>query len=68
MKGVQCYELFGGIALQNHTFLFFINKTKCTDIFRAIHLKSHNILSMFCKMLQENGLNSSEFLRENFFN
>ena len=20
MKGVQCYELFGGIALKNHTF------------------------------------------------
>ena len=25
MKGVQCYELFGGIALKNHTFSFFIN-------------------------------------------
>ena len=23
MKGVQCYELFGGIALKNHTFTFF---------------------------------------------
>ena len=22
-KGVQCYELFGGIALKNHTFSFF---------------------------------------------
>ena len=22
MKGVQCYELFGGIALKNHAFLF----------------------------------------------
>ena len=22
MKGVQCYELFGGIALINHAFLF----------------------------------------------
>ena len=21
MKGVQCYELFGGIALKNHAFL-----------------------------------------------
>ena len=26
VKGVQCYELFGGIALKNHTFSFFINK------------------------------------------
>ena len=23
MKGVQCSELFGGIALKNHTFSFF---------------------------------------------
>ena len=22
MKGVQCYELFGGIALKNHTFSY----------------------------------------------
>ena len=22
MKGIQCYELFGGIALKNHTFSF----------------------------------------------
>ena len=26
MKGVQCYELFGGIALKNHAFSFFICK------------------------------------------
>ena len=25
MKGVQCYELFGGIALKNHAFSFFIS-------------------------------------------
>ena len=25
MKGVQCYELFRGIALKNHTFSFFIS-------------------------------------------
>ena len=24
VKGVQCYELFGGIALKNHAFSFFI--------------------------------------------
>ena len=23
MKGVQCYELFGGIALKNHAFFLF---------------------------------------------
>ena len=25
MKGVQCYELFGGIALKIHTFFFFFH-------------------------------------------
>ena len=25
MKGVQCYELFGGIALKIHTFSFFFS-------------------------------------------
>ena len=29
MKGVQCYELFGGIALKIHTFSFFFVKTLC---------------------------------------
>ena len=24
MKDVQCYELFGGIALKNHAFSFFL--------------------------------------------
>ena len=28
MKDVQCYELFGGIALKNHAFSFFIFKEK----------------------------------------
>ena len=26
MKGVQCYELFGGIALKNHTFSFSLHQ------------------------------------------
>ena len=26
MKGVQCYELFGGIALKNHAFSFFFQE------------------------------------------
>ena len=25
MKGVQCYELFGGMALKNHTFSYFFS-------------------------------------------
>ena len=30
MKGVQCYELFGGIALKNHTFHFQLANDKKT--------------------------------------
>ena len=26
MKGVQCYELFGGIALKIHIFIFILTK------------------------------------------
>ena len=29
MKGVQCYELFGGIALKIHTFSFFFHFNRC---------------------------------------
>ena len=29
MKGVQCYELFGGIALKIHTFSFFSLAITC---------------------------------------
>ena len=33
MKGVQCYELFGGIALKNHAFLFyFIHSCLSPDV------------------------------------
>ena len=28
MKDVQCYELFGGIALKNHAFSFFFHNRK----------------------------------------
>ena len=28
MKGVQCYELFGGIAIKNHAFSFFFHFLK----------------------------------------
>ena len=31
MKGVQCYELFGGIALKNHAFIIIIIKATCLD-------------------------------------
>ena len=35
MKGVQCYELFGGIALKIHTFSFFIFSYKKIKLFLA---------------------------------
>ena len=43
MKSVQCYELFGGIALNNHAFLVgsdFINlsKTALAFIFTDIYV------------------------------
>ena len=37
MKGVQCYELFGGIALKNHTFSFSLMLGSTHDV--TSHLK-----------------------------
>ena len=42
MKGVQCYELFRGIALKNHAFSFFIFKTK-TDTKVAVAVLVRNL-------------------------
>ena len=39
MKGVQCYEFFGGIALKNHAFTFF--HLSLTVIMNAIFLQSN---------------------------
>ena len=33
MKGVQCYELFGGIALRNHAFLSSLDKIAPKNVF-----------------------------------
>ena len=41
MKGVQCYELFGGIALKNHAFSFFNINISCL---------SNCLLLFFCEM------------------
>ena len=37
VKGVQCYELFGGIALKNHTFSFFFKVVQITT-FVMLHI------------------------------
>ena len=34
VSGVQCYELFGGIALKNHV-VFFINKDSVNTAFNG---------------------------------
>ena len=36
MKDVQCYELFGGIALKNHAFSFSSENECCTIWFESI--------------------------------
>ena len=36
MKGVQCYELFGGIALKNHTFSFSLTRCKFSILSKGL--------------------------------
>ena len=40
MKGVQCYELFGGIALKIHTFSFF------SFSFRDLNIKNMRLINV----------------------
>ena len=42
MKDVQCYELFGGIALKNHAFSFF-------STFRSVTVYDSNRLSVIAR-------------------
>ena len=51
MKGVQCYELFGGIALKNHAFSFF----SFIYIFRLVSI-------MFLHILDEDELSDNKQL------
>ena len=50
MKGIQCYELFGGIALKNHAFLFFhiyiYNVDNVYDI-HIIHVKKYIYVNIY---------------------
>ena len=46
MKGVQCYELFGGIALKNHAFSFF----------SFLQLEFQSIFTMMCLVCQFSGI------------
>ena len=50
MKGVQCYELFGGIALKNHAFSFSYI-TSLTNNCHVISLKILDFLFNICLTL-----------------
>ena len=47
MKGVQCYELFGGIALKNHTFSFHFHN--CLPILVLLYIMVYIMFA--CLML-----------------
>ena len=49
MKGVQCYEFFGGIALKNHTFIYLLN-----DNGDGAHMTSFEIECQTEKMKMKN--------------
>ena len=53
MKGVQCYELFGGIALKNHTFSFSFHVIKA--IYNLIGHSIYKIVNLIVKIAQING-------------
>ena len=43
VKGVQCYELFGGIALKIHTFSYW-NTHSNVDLSQSIGLRQHFLI------------------------
>ena len=47
MKGVQCYELFGGIALKIHIFSFFIFISKTIKNYLDILPSNHKTNRIF---------------------
>ena len=59
VKGVQCYELFGGIALKIHTFSFSFSKTKFR-FYSLSYTLSHNVFKMLAFQLQTWGKRISD--------
>ena len=51
MKGVQCYELFGGIALKIHTFSFFFHLLLFSKEVFVIRLTKTILLTLPCVSL-----------------
>ena len=46
MKGVQCYELFGGIALKIHTFFFIFFNDNKTELMFVISKRTKHLHSL----------------------
>ena len=53
MKGVQCYELFGGIALKNHTFSFLFSFQRVVSYHVGL---SCNVIIIFISRILSCGL------------
>ena len=53
MKGVQCYELFGGIALKNHAFSFFFISS---NLLSVLHLYTFCVNSISFQSSQKYSL------------
>ena len=51
MKGVQCYELFGGIALKNHAFSFSVLRV-CDGFFCSMSVKNDGAVLLLLKSHQ----------------
>ena len=66
MKGVQCYDLFGGIALKIHTFSFFFISSMPDYYYDSIRLLLYlmNVCCVLCVLLS--GLTTSHRLSISF--
>ena len=60
MKGIQCYELFGGIALKIHTFSFSFSMSHGHNCFALVSLCSrcdgNKDLTSLASIIKGNGL------------
>ena len=64
MKDVQCYELFGGIALKNHAFSFHSGRP-ISQLFRVLHYLNSNGNSHVELQFQEPISRSEYFINDN---
>ena len=54
MKGVQCYELFGGIALKNHACFnfFFLIMVDLFQVYKTVHVCEDIHMESFSTLTQ----------------